>query len=160
VKDEILTILLVIHVFGAIVGLGFSLSYGLWIARGDSMGDAERVFALKTVSWIDNRLTTPAYVVQLITGLTMVAMIDLGLLEQFWLWGSLVLYVGVTVIAITRFAPAHRAHTAAAERVLSDGSDGARAEMARTAENARIWGLMATLLTVAIVVLMVWKPGS
>jgi len=70
---SIRTLLLVLHVLGAVVALGFSLSYGPWIRRGEAHGPSERAFALRTVSWIDRRITTPAYVAQLVTGLLLVA---------------------------------------------------------------------------------------
>lgn len=148
---------LVLHVLGAVVALGFSLSYGLWIARGEAAGPGERSFALRTVSWVDRRLTTPAYVVQAVTGLLLVGLIDWALLRRSWLEISIGLYVLVTILAITRFAPAHRRRTAAAER-LAAGDETAQTEYGAAASAAQTWGVVVTILTVAIVVLMVTKP--
>jgi len=61
----VIDLFLMLYVLGAIVAVGFSLSYGLWLARGDVAGVGERVFALRTISWIDRRLTTPAYALHL-----------------------------------------------------------------------------------------------
>lgn len=150
------TLFLVLHVLGAIVAVGFSLSYGLWLARGDATGAAERVFALRTISWIDRRMTTPAYVLQVVTGLVLVAMTDWDRLRQSWLALSILLYVVLVALAIVRFAPAHRRQTALAGR-LAAGEDVA-ADYAAAATSARAWGILVTLLTLAIVVLMVAKP--
>ena len=42
--------LLVLHVLGAVVALGFSLSYGFWVRRGEAESAQERAFALRTIS--------------------------------------------------------------------------------------------------------------
>jgi uncharacterized membrane protein len=73
--------LLVLHVLGAVVALGFSLSYGLWVRRGEADGIHGRAFALRTISWIDRHVTTPAFVSLLVTGLLLVAVIDWDLLR-------------------------------------------------------------------------------
>ncbi|MEX0984990.1 MAG: DUF2269 family protein [Actinomycetota bacterium] len=152
------TTLLVVHVLGAIVALGFSLSYALWIGRGEAAGGSERAFALQTVSWIDRRVTTPAFVLQLVTGMLLVAVTDWGRLRQTWLAVSLALYVALTALAITKFAPAHRAQTAIALRAI--GGDDIEPEYAHARAASRRWGVVVTTLTVVIAVLMVWKPDG
>lgn len=149
---------LTLHVLGAIVALGFSLGYGLWTARGDATGPAERAFALRTVSWIDRRMTTPAYILQLITGLVLVGLIDWDQLRQAWLAVSIAIYALLTVLAMTIYAPAHRRQTAAAERIAA-GDAGARDEYDAAARLAMRWGVVVTVLTITIVVLMVTKPA-
>lgn len=148
--------LLVLHVLGAVVALGFSLSYGFWIRRGDLEGPAERAFALRTVSWIDRRITTPAYMTQLVTGLLLVSTLDWDLLRAAWLELSLGLYAALTVLAIAVYAPSFRRQRALAERIAA-GEDGGSA-YAAAASTARAWGVVVTTITLAILVLMVWKP--
>ena len=156
-RGDWITLVLVLHVLGAIVALGFSLTYGLWGARGETSGAAERDFVLRTISWIDRRFTTPAYVLQAVTGLVLVSLLGWDLLRQSWLELSIAIYVTLTVLAITVYAPAHRRQSALAGR-LAEGSDvGSDYEAAAT--TARRWGVVVTVLTVAIVVLMVWKPS-
>lgn len=150
------TFLLTLHVLGAVVALGFSLSYGLWIRRGEVAGAAERSFALRTVSWVDRRFTTPAYVLQLVTGLLLVAVIDWSILRQSWLEISVGLYVLLTILAITRYAPAHRAQTALAERLAT--GEPVQTDYDAAAARATKLGVLVTVLTVTIAVLMVWKP--
>jgi uncharacterized membrane protein len=150
------SLLLVLHVLGAVVALGFSLSYGLWIGRGDAHGPTERAFALRTISWIDRRITTPAYVAQLVTGMLLVGTLDWDLLRAAWLEVSLVLYVALTVLAIAVYAPSFRRQRALAERIAA--GEGAESEYAKAASAARRWGVVVTAMTLTILVLMVWKP--
>jgi uncharacterized membrane protein len=152
----VIRLFLVLHVLGAIVAVGFSLSYGLWLARGDAAGATERAFALRTISWIDRRMTTPAYVLQFVTGLVLVWLLGWEVLRQSWLELSLLLYVVLTVLAIARFAPAHRRQSALAQQ-LADGAD-VDTDYEAAAATARSWGIAVTILTLAIVVLMVAKP--
>jgi uncharacterized membrane protein len=151
----------VLHVLGAVIALGFSLSYGLWVRRGEADGPQGRAFALRTVSWIDRRITTPAFIAQLITGLLLVATIDWDLLRQTWLELSLGIYVLLTVLAITVYAPSFRRQREIAEAISEGGAEGSadESEYAAAASKATTWGVIVTGLTLVIVVLMVWKPA-
>jgi uncharacterized membrane protein len=151
------TFLLILHVLGAIVALGFSLSYGFWVRRGEADGVHGRAFALRTISWIDRRITTPAFIAQLITGLLLVATIDWSLLRLAWLEVSLGVYVLLTALAITVYAPAFRRQRDIAERIADGRGD--ESEYAVAASRATAWGVIVTVLTIVIVVLMVWKPA-
>jgi uncharacterized membrane protein len=153
----LITLLVFLHVLGAVVALGFSLSYGLWIARGDAAGGERRLFALTTISWIDRRLTTPAYVLQLITGLLLVWAIGWDLLQRAWLELSLGIYALLTAMAITAYAPAHRRQTELARRLAA--GDDVEAEYAAARQKAVRWGVLVTILTLVILALMVWKPA-
>jgi uncharacterized membrane protein len=148
---------LVLHIVGAIVAVGLSVSYGIWTALGDATGAAERAFALRSISWIDRRLTTPAFVLQLITGAVLVWLIGTALLQQTWLRVSLGLYVLLTVLAIAKYAPLHRRQLALAEQIAAGQTPDE--DYAAVASRARIWGLAVVLITLTIVVLMVTKPG-
>ena len=147
---------LVLHILGAVIALGFSISYGIWTALADAAGPSERAFALRSISWIDRRLTTPAYIAQAITGVVLVALIDWSVLKQSWLEISIGLYVLLVVLAMTRFAPLHRRQTALAERLAT--GDAVEADYRATAASALRWGVAVTLLTLAIVILMVTRP--
>ncbi len=155
-EDDVFKIVLVLHVLGAVVALGFSLSYAAWLARGDAAGGERRVFALQTVSWIDRRVTTPAYVLQAVTGVTLVLLTDLDRFREAWLVLAIGIYVLLTVLAIARFTPAHRRRMALAEQLAVGGGDADAYEVARGV--ATRWGVVVTALTLLILVLMVWKP--
>jgi uncharacterized membrane protein len=149
--------LLVLHVLGAVVALGFSLSYGFWVRRGEADGVRGRAFALRTISWIDRRITTPAFIAQLVTGLLLVATIDLDLLRAAWLELSLGIYVLLTVLAMTVYAPSFRRQRDVAEAIAAGAGD--EADYDAASAKATRWGAIVALLTLAILVLMVWKPA-
>jgi len=148
---------LVLHILGAIIAVGFSVSYGIWTALGDATGAAERAFALRSISWIDRRMTTPAFVLQFVTGAVLVWLIGTSLLQQTWLRVSIGLYILLTVLAIAKFAPLHRRQLALAEQIAAGETPDE--DCAAVANRARIWGIAVVLITLTIVVLMVTKPG-
>lgn len=156
-RSDWLLVVRFLHILGAVVALGFSLSYGLWISRADAVGGQARSFVLRTISWIDRRLTTPAYVLQVVTGLVLVFLIDASLLRRAWLEVSIGLYVLVVVLAIVGYAPAHRRQTALAERLAT--GEPIEVEYAEASARARRFGLAVTALTLGILVLMVFKPS-
>lgn len=155
-RSDWLTVVRFLHVLGAVVALGFSLSYGLWLSRAELAGAAARPFVLRTISWIDRRLTTPAYVLQLVTGLILVFLIDASLLRQAWLELAIGLYALVVVLAMAVYAPAHRRQTALAERLAA--GEPIEDEYRAAGAKARRWGLAVTALTLVILALMVVKP--
>jgi len=61
------------------------------------------------------------------------------------------------VLALTKFAPVHRAQTALAERAAA--GEEVEAAYATAGARSRKWGVLVTVMTVAIAVLMVWKPA-
>jgi len=148
---------LVLHILGAIIAVGFSVSYGIWTALGDATGAAERAFALRSISWIDRRMTTPAFVLQFVTGAVLVWLIGTSLLQQTWLRVSIGLYILLTVLAIAKFAQLHRRQLALAEQIAAGETPDE--DYAAVATRARIWGIAVVLITLTIVVLMVTKPG-
>jgi len=148
---------LVLHIFGAIVAVGFSVSYGIWTALGDAKGAAERAFALRSISWIDRRFTTPAFVLQFFTGAILVLLIGTEILNQGWLRISIGLYIALTTLAVVKFAPLHRRQTALAVQIAAGETPDE--DYATVARQARLWGIVVVLITLTIVVLMVTKPG-
>lgn len=156
-RSDWFTLVRFLHILGAVVALGFSLSYGLWLARAEVAGGTARPFALRTISWIDRRLTTPAYVLQLVTGLVLVFLVDASLLRRAWIELSVGLYVLVVTLAISVYAPVHRRQTALAERLAA--GEAVQTEYAEVSAKSRRAGLLVTALTLAILVLMVFKPA-
>ena len=84
------------------------------------------------------------------------ASIDWDLLRQAWLEVSLGIYVLLTVLAIAVYAPSFRRQREIAE-AIADGT-AEESEYAAVASKATAWGVVVVGLTLAIVVLMVWKP--
>jgi len=147
----IYTITKFLHVVLAIIAVGFNASYGIWIVR--SARDPEHIgFAMRTIKFLDDRFANPAYGLLLLTGLFMV--FNAGYpLTTFWIAAAIVLYVIVLVLAFTVISPNFRAQLRALE---TDGpqSDTFRAAAAR----GRTFGILISVLVLAIVFLMVVKP--
>jgi uncharacterized membrane protein len=140
-----------VHVTLAIIAVGFNASYGIWIAR--SAREPEHIgFVMRTIALIDSRFANPAYGLLLVTGLFMA--FDAGLpLTTLWIAGALALYALVLVLAFVVISPNFRAQLRALESE-GPGSAAYRAAAAR----GRAFGIVVSLMVLAIVVLMVTKP--
>ena len=101
-------------------------------------------------------MTTPAFVLQFLTGAVLVLLIGTKILEQPWLRISIALYIALTTLAVAKFAPLHRRQLALAEQIAAGQQPDE--DYAAVASRARLWGIAVTLITVVIVVLMITKP--
>jgi hypothetical protein len=72
------------HVRGAIAALGPTLTYGLWVSQAERASPGERAFTLRSISWIDRRLPTPAYMAQAVTVLTVVVVLRMVWKPNLW----------------------------------------------------------------------------
>ena len=159
-RGDWIRIVLVLHVIGAIMGLGTNLTYGLITSVGERAGGERRVFALGLIRTLDRRLANPAYMAQLATGLLLVWLLKMDLFGTSWLLLGLVLYIAVAVLGITVYAPVLRRQSALAEELASgDGNEAAAPEYGAVARRSRQLGILATVLVLVIVTLMVTKPA-
>lgn len=141
-----------VHVLAAIVALGANITYSIWLGRAQRQPDV-LPFTLHTVRLIDRRLANPGYGVLLLTGLAMAYVLPLPLTTP-WLLTVIILYVAVALIGFLVYAPTVR------RQVLSLESKGISSPGYQAAtRQANILGLITTLVVVAIVFLMVVKPG-
>lgn len=140
-----------LHVTLAIIAVGFNASYGIWIAR--SARDPEHVgFAMRTIKFIDDRFANPAYGLLPLTGLFMV--FNAGYpLTTLWIAAALALYLAVLVLAFVVISPNFRAQLRALE--LEGPASPAFQAAAR---RGRTFGILVSVLVLAIVFLMVVKP--
>jgi uncharacterized membrane protein len=140
-----------LHVVLAIIAVGFNASYGIWIVR--SARDPEHVgFAMRTIKFLDDRFANPAYGLLLLTGLFMVFTAGYPL-STLWIAAALVLYVLVLVLAFTVISPNFRAQLRALETVGPQS-----AEFRAAARRGRTFGILVSVIVLAIVFLMVTKP--
>ena len=147
----IYTITKFVHVVLAIIAVGFNASYGIWIVR--SARDPEHIgFAVRTIKFIDDRFANPAYGLLLLTGLFMVFTAGYPL-STLWIAAALVLYVLVLVLAFTVISPNFRAQLRALETVGPQS-----AEFRAAARRGRTFGILVSVIVLAIVFLMVTKP--
>jgi uncharacterized membrane protein len=142
-----------IHILAAIVAVGFNLSYLVWLVKGKAQPD-NLLFALRGIKFMDDWLANPSYLLSLATGLFMAYLGNFNLLEIKWLLVSLILFGFMGVVAYGFYTPA----LARQIRVLQ--ASGPQSAEYRRAEQRQTWvGLLLFTLALALVALMVLKPG-
>jgi uncharacterized membrane protein len=152
-------VFLFLHILGAIAAVGPTLSYALWIRLGERGNAAERSFALRGISWVDNHLATPAFIAQAVTGIVLILLLEIDFFQTAWLITGVSIYVVLTVFAIAVYAPVVKRQVELAEGLASGpGDENTGREYAEVAARARTFGIVAIVLVLVIVYLMVVKP--
>ncbi|HEU4572059.1 MAG TPA: DUF2269 family protein [Candidatus Limnocylindrales bacterium] len=161
----IVAILLFLHVLGAIAVFGPTFAFPLI----GSMGGKEPMhanFATRLSLAIEEKITLPGAIVQLITGLGLIVFVPYNLLSTHWLLLAIAVYaVAITfayfvqaksvehVIELTNMPPG---------MVPSEGPGAAPAgpppHVAAAVKRVQRGGMFLTAMIVAIVFLMVVKP--
>ena len=142
-----------LHILLAIVAVGFNISYGIWQARA-SREPEHMGYALRGIKFLDDRVANPAYIGILLAGIAMV-LIGPYRFEQVWLAISIGLYILMGVVALALYSPTLKAQISAYE----SGGAGS-AEFARLTGRSRALGAALGVIVLAIIVLMVVKPGG
>jgi uncharacterized membrane protein len=139
-----------LHVLSAIVAVGANLTYPLWVVRAER-DPAHLGFALRSIKLLDDRVANPAYGVLLITGVVMA--VTHYQITLTWILTGLVIFIVVAALATGVFSPALSRQVKAADAggFESDAYQRARATAAGV-------GLFMTVLLVAVVFVMVFKP--
>ena len=140
-----------LHVLLAIVAVGFNASYGIWTARAAKEPEHE-LHILKGIRTLDDRFANPAYLLLLVTGVSMVLVGDLSF-GTLWISAALGLYVVMALVAVTLFTPTLRKQIALVEA----GEQRSDAHAALAKRSGMVGGVLA-LLVIAIVFMMVTKP--
>ena len=141
-----------LHILFAIVAVGFNISYAIWQARAarepEHMG-----YALRGIKFLDDRVANPSYAGLLLVGILLVV---LGPWEftQFWIYASIALYVAMGAVALFLYSPTLKRQIAAYE-----ASGAGSVEFATLGARGRVVGIILAVIVVAIIVLMVVKPG-
>ena len=139
-----------LHVLSAIIGVGANATYGLWSARAHAE-TAHLGFALRSIKFIDDRMANPAYGVLLVTGLIMA--FTTYAINRTWILTGLAIYIVVAVSAAAVYSPSLKRQISALE------TEGAESAAYRSAEaRARGVGIFMSVLLVAVVFVMVFKP--
>ncbi|MCC7119091.1 MAG: DUF2269 family protein [Anaerolineales bacterium] len=140
-----------IHVLSAIVAVGSNLTYRMLLLSAGGKREAN-LFALNAIRFLDRRLANPAYLMLLITGLSMVFIAGFPITTP-WILTSLILYFVIVFLGIKVYAPVFRKQIRLAQEEGVDGS-----EYLQTARRAGWIEAAVTLVAVLIVFLMVTKP--
>ena len=161
-----LQLFLFLHVMGAIVVFGPVFIFPLIASQGRK-SPQNGPFAAALSELIERRIVLPGAVVQGITGVGLIIILgaDLTSASYRWLIGGIVLYLIAILYAAFVQAPA-------AERMvhLTSGGPppgpppagapaGPPPEIAALGQKLQRGGMLLTVLIVAIVILMVTKPG-
>jgi uncharacterized membrane protein len=142
-----------VHILLAITAVGFNASYAIWTQRA-ARSPEHLGFALRGVKFMDDRVANPAYGLLLLSGLTMVFVGHLSL-TTFWIGAALVLWLVVVVLGLVLYTPTLRRQIQALE-AHGPGS----AEYTALASRSAVAGIATSVVVLAIIVLMVFKPGS
>jgi uncharacterized membrane protein len=148
------TVLKFVHVWLAIMAIGYNASYGLLIARARAGGidGREMKFALRTVKFMDDYVANPCYALLLVTG---------GALVQVsgypWTLKWIYLSVGLLILA---FAIALLLYTPTLRRQIEvlESAGPSNPEFLKLSTRGAILGAILGVIVIVIVALMVFKP--
>ena len=153
----LIAILLLIHVAGAIIGFGPTFTFALLGPMAAKAGPNGGVALMEAMDAIEHKLVLPvAIVVQPLSGLALIfiAGYNVNFFSHYWLWVSLILYAGAFYLAV--FGQRTRL-----SRMIELAKAGPPTpEFVAIAKTVARTGPIVTVLLVAIIVLMVTKPGG
>jgi len=146
-----------VHIFGVVLFVGNIVTAALWKTRADRSGDLATVaFAQRTVALADWVFTLPGVLLVLIGGYGMAAKRPWPLHGVRWLeWGQGLFWLAVLIWIIV-LVPTQRRLIALSEAGRKAGS--LPPEFARLSRRWAMWGGIATLLPIIVLLLMVAKP--
>ena len=151
---------LVLHLLAVIGGIGTTVLNGVYGAKAKAAGPMGGAIAKANfdVTMIAEKIiyTIPIF------GIILVAISphDIYDFGQFWIWGSLVLYVIALGVVHSVMVPSSRKMLALGQQMASaQGGPAEGAQMEMLAKRLQAGGMTLNLFVVIFVVLMVWKPG-
>ena len=126
----------------------------MWLGRAAREPKETQLFTLRTIRFMDDRIANPLYGLLALSGLFMVFNAGFSLSTP-WLAAAITLYVIALVIAAILITPNLRT----ALNALESGGPESAAYKAAMAKG-RTMGIAISLVVLAIVFLMVAKPGA
>ena len=139
------------HILFVITAVGSNITYGIW--QGLAGNDPGREsFVLRGVKFLDDRVANPAYLLVLVTGLTMAGWH--WSYTTHWIAAAIILFVVVILVGFAVYSPALTRQIEVLER------DGIEAPSYRAAATrATLFGIAIFVPILAILYLMVVKPS-
>jgi uncharacterized membrane protein len=139
------------HILLVITAVGANITYGVWQARAAKDPEHEP-FALRGVKFLDDHVANPAYLLVLVTGLTLAWWHYSYTIH--WIQAAIVLYVIMLLFGLAVYSPALTRQIETLER------DGPQSSAYRSAAlRATTFGIAVMVPILAIVFLMVVKPS-
>lgn len=153
-----LTILMVVHILGAVVGIGPTFAFSILGPAAGKAGREGALALLEGMLQIERKLVTPvALVTQPLSGALLIFETgrNNGFFQREWLVVSIVLYATILFLSYIVDTPAIR-------RVVAGIRDGATdtPEFQRSLKLTQRLGPLFGIMAVTIVILMVWRPGD
>lgn len=152
------TLLLLLHIGGAIVGFGPTFSFALLGPMASERPGPGGLALMEAMVAIERKLVIPvAAVIQPLTGILLI--FQSGRNEDFfsyeWLWIAILIYIITFYVAVF-------VQTPRIEKMIemAKGSEGGTPAFEAVAKPVAPTGAMITLALVVIIILMVVKPGN
>ena len=153
----LVAILLLIHVAGAIIGFGPTFTFAILGPMAGKAGPQGGLALLEAMHAIERKLTVPvAMGFQPLSGLALIfaSGYNVNFFSHYWLWIALIIYAIAFYLAIVL-------QNGRLERMIAIGKAGPPTpEFIATAKKVAQTGPIITAMLVAIIILMVTKPGG
>jgi uncharacterized membrane protein len=152
-----LKVLLVLHIGGAIIGIGPTYAFGVIGSMMPTAGPGA-ITLMEAMKKIDKVLVNPVTIfLQPVTGILLIAKLGLDktFFENEWLWISILAYIIILGLAHGRMNPGLRKMIALAKEGKAQTP-----EFAALAKVQQTTGPILGILGILIIILMVWKPGA
>jgi uncharacterized membrane protein len=151
------TILLLVHVLGAIIGFGPTFAFGILGPMSAKAGPHGGLALLEAMEAIEKKLTVPvAIFIQPLSGLALIFVAGYaeGFFSHYWLW------IGILVYATAFYLAIFGQNKRLARMVELAKAGPPTPEFIATAKRVSQVGPIVTVLLVVVIVLMVAKPGG
>jgi len=142
-----------LHIFFAIVAVGLNISYAIWQARA-AREPAHMGYALRGIKFLDDRVANPSYAGLLVVGILLV-LTGPWEFTQLWVYSAIALYLVMGAVAFLLYSPTLTRLIAAYEN-----GGATTPEFRALSSRSRAVGILLAIIVVAIIVLMVVKPGA
>lgn len=152
-----ITVLLVLHILGAIVGIGPTYAYGVIGSMMPTAGPGA-VTLMEVMVKIEKVLVNPvAIFLQPVTGVLLIIETsrDKNFFKSEWLVIAIAVYIVIMILSYGVMGPGLHKMIA-----LAKGGQAQTPEFAELAKTQQKVGPILGVLGIVIVVLMVWKPGD
>lgn len=117
----IYNILKFLHIFLAIVAVGFDISYAIWIQRA-SHSPQNLDFTLRGIKFLDDYIANPAYIGLFLSGLAMVLVLPIPL-STFWISAAMGLWLILLIGGFGFYTPTLRKQIQALETGGPDSAE-------------------------------------
>lgn len=157
VGSNLYDLVLVLHIMAAIIGFGGTFIAGFYGAESAKLQGREGLAVAETTVKVTSLAPTMAvYTVPVLGILLILLSDDVWQFSDAWISLSFLLYIVALVLVITVQVPNVKRMIA-----LRKGEEGVQtAEVERRARTAAVVGGILNLLWIAILFLMVFKPGT